>query len=48
MPAKSFYIFLIPKRIAEENADWNPERIAARQDWMAKQATAIFKIVQLT
>jgi hypothetical protein len=40
--------FLLTQKIAEENTDWNPERIEARQKWMAKQATAIWRIAQLS
>jgi len=39
--------FGITKKIAEDNADWTPERLAARQNWMANQATAIWRIDQL-
>ncbi len=41
-------MFLLTKKIAEENAEWNPERVSARQNWMAKQATAIWRIAQLS
>lgn len=41
-------VFSITKKVAEDNADWTPERIAARQDWMANQATAIWRISQLS
>lgn len=40
--------FGITKKIAEENADWTPERLAARQNGMANQATAIWRIEQLS
>jgi hypothetical protein len=40
--------FGVTKRIAEEHADWTPERLAARQNWMANQATAIWRIDQLS
>jgi len=40
--------FLTTKTIAEENADWNPNRLAARQTAMANQATAIWRIAQLS
>lgn len=40
--------FLITRRIAEDNAEWTPERIAARQNWMADQATAIWRVAQLS
>lgn len=47
-PAYAASGFALTKKIAEENADWTPERIAARQNWMAKQATAIWRIAQLS
>ena len=40
--------FGITKKIAEDNADWTPERLAARQNWMANQATTIWRIEQLS
>lgn len=40
--------FGVTKKIAEDNADWTPERLAARQQWMANQATAIWRIDQLS
>lgn len=40
--------FAITRKLAEENAEWNPERLAKRQAWMAKQATAIWQISQLS
>lgn len=39
--------FEITRKVAEENREWNVERIAARQRNMAKQATAIWRIAQL-
>ena len=48
---KSMYsssAFGITRKVAEENADWTPERLAARQNWMADQATAIWRIDQLS
>jgi hypothetical protein len=50
-PKKAKYaesVFSITKKVAEDNAEWNPERIAARQNWMAKQATAIWRVAQLS
>lgn len=35
-------------KIAEDNADWTPDRIAARQQWMSHQATSIWRIEQLS
>jgi hypothetical protein len=40
--------FSLTRRIAEENTDWTPERIAARQNWMARQAISIWRIPQLS
>ncbi len=40
--------FAITRKIGEENAEWTPERIAAHQNWMAAQATAIWRIAQLS
>ena len=40
--------FGVTKKIAEENADWNPERLAARQQWMANQAVSIWRVAQLS
>ena len=39
--------FGVTQKIARDNADWTPERLAARQNWMANQATAIWRIQQL-
>ncbi len=39
--------FEITRKIAEDNTDWAPSRIAGRQRWMAKQAKSIWKISQL-
>ncbi|HRO43505.1 MAG TPA: DUF262 domain-containing HNH endonuclease family protein [Flavipsychrobacter sp.] len=40
--------FATTKKIAEENSEWNAERLAARQRWMANQATSIWRINQLS
>lgn len=40
--------FEITRRIAQENANWDEERIGARQNWMATQATGIWRIAQLS
>ncbi len=40
--------FAVTRKLAQENAEWNPERLAARQAWMAKQAIAIWQISQLS
>lgn len=39
--------FAITRKLAADHADWTPERLAAHQTWMAKQATAIWRIAQL-
>lgn len=39
--------FEITQRIAVENKDWNANRIAVHQKWLANQATAIWKVHQL-
>lgn len=40
--------FAITKKLGDDNAEWTPERIAAHQTWMANQATAIWRIAQLS
>ena len=40
--------FGITQKISEDNADWTPGRLAARQNWMASQATAIWRIDPLS
>lgn len=40
--------FDLTRRVASENEDWTAERIAERQRWMARQATAIWRIAQLS
>jgi Protein of unknown function DUF262/Protein of unknown function (DUF1524) len=40
--------FQITKKLAAENEDWTPARIDARQRWMAKQATSIWRVDQLS
>lgn len=40
--------FAITRKIAEDYTDWTPERIAARQRWMANQATALWRVDQLS
>lgn len=37
----------VTRKIADDNAEWTPERLAARQQWMAHQATAIWRVDQL-
>ena len=40
--------FDITRKLGNDNAEWKPERIAAVQKWMATQATAIWRISQLS
>ena len=39
--------FAITQRLASENEDWTAERIAARQRWLATQATGIWRVAEL-
>ncbi len=47
---KAFEIsgFEITKRVASEQLEWTPERIASRQQWLASQATAIWRLSELS
>jgi len=40
--------FGLTKRLGEENADWTPDRIAARQKLLAKLATSIWRVEQIS
>lgn len=40
--------FAITRKLAEDHAEWTPERIVSRQQWMAAQATTIWRIAQLS
>jgi hypothetical protein len=40
--------FVITRKLAEDNAEWSPQRLAAWQNWMANQATAIWRIGQFS
>lgn len=40
--------FGITRKLAEDHAEWTPERIVAHQHWMAAQATAIWRVAQLS
>lgn len=40
--------FAITAKLAADHAEWTPERIAAHQTWMAAQATAIWRIAQMS
>lgn len=39
--------YAITRKLAEDHAEWTPEAIAARQSFLAKQATAVWRIAQL-
>jgi len=39
--------FGVTAKLAADNAEWSPERIAAHQTWMAHQATSIWRIAQM-
>ncbi|MBM3880419.1 MAG: DUF262 domain-containing protein [Verrucomicrobia bacterium] len=39
--------FALTQRIATENDDWTADRIAARQRWLATQATAIWRVAEI-
>jgi len=38
--------FEMARKLAEKYADWGPSQIAERQNWMAKQATSIWRVAQ--
>ena len=40
--------FKITKRVAAEHAEWTPDRIVSRQRWLANQATAIWKLPEIS
>ncbi len=40
--------FEITRKLANDNAEWTPQRIATWQNWMADQATSIWRIAQLS
>jgi hypothetical protein len=40
--------FAITQKLANDNAEWTPEKIASRQKWMANQAASIWRITQLS
>ena len=47
-PAYAASLFALTQKVATDNADWNPERLTARQTWMANQASSIWRITQLS
>jgi hypothetical protein len=47
LPVYAQSTYHITKRVASENTDWTPERVAVHQRWLAAQATAIWRVAQL-
>jgi len=40
--------FELTRKVAEDNADWTPERIAARQKTLARLASSVWRVAQLS
>jgi hypothetical protein len=40
--------FEITKKIADENEEWTPDALTARQQWLARQATTIWRLSELS
>ena len=40
--------FDVTKRVAAEHAEWTPESIASRQQWLANQAMSIWRLAELS
>ncbi|MGB4058628.1 MAG: DUF262 domain-containing protein [Burkholderiaceae bacterium] len=40
--------FELTRKVDEDNADWTPERIAARQKYLANLASAVWRVAQLS
>lgn len=47
-PVLAASAFELTRKIAEDNADWTPERIAARQKTLARLATSVWRVAQLS
>jgi hypothetical protein len=47
-PVLAASTFELTRKIAEDNAEWRPERIAARQKGLAKLATSVWRVAQLS
>jgi len=43
-PAYAASAFALTRKVAADNADWTPERLAPRQNWMARQAATLWRI----
>ena len=41
-------VFQITRKLAEDNSEWDPERLGSRQQWMANQAASLWRIAQLS
>jgi hypothetical protein len=40
--------YAITRKLAADHAEWTSERVAAHQNWMANQATAVWRVAQLS
>ena len=47
-PVLASSVFELTRKVAEDNADWTPERIAARQKYLANLASAVWRVAQLS
>ena len=47
-PVLAASAFELTRKIAEDNADWTPERIAARQKTLDRLATSVWRVAQLS
>lgn len=47
-PVLAASTFELTRRIATDNADWTPERITARQKGLARMASSVWRIAQLS
>ena len=47
-PVYAASIFAITREVAEQNSDWTPERVTARQNALAATATSIWRVAQLS
>ena len=47
-PVLAASAFELTRKIAEDNADWTPERIAARQKTLSRLATSVWRVAQLS
>lgn len=46
-PVLAASAFELTRKVAEDNADWTPERIAARQN-LARLASTVWRVAQLS